>query len=121
MSTPVCGMCASSSAQLHHVTGRSARGGVYLDQRFTLPVCCQCHSCIHQALRALGIEFPRERANGRELLAHRLWRFGLYLYLVADTERSLLIPASSLRGLSVLVNEAGDALDAPRDSHRGAA
>lgn len=53
--------------QLHHPTGRGA-DGEYLDPGFTVPLCHDHHTLVHDNLKTLGLEGDRPIALGRVAL-----------------------------------------------------
>jgi len=91
----------------HHVTGRPGPGGAYLDAGLVVAVCAACHVGLHQALRAVGLDFPA----GRGSLRHRLLRVGCTAELVGGADRPLILAAGSARALGVLALDAAGALD----------
>ena len=108
-----CSLCgAVGPVHAHHITGRAAPRGPYLDAAITLAVCPQCHNAaggLHPVLRTVGVEFP---APGVDVLAHRLRRTAIHAELVAEVGRPLVLAPKSARGLAALLREAAVAVDA---------
>jgi len=101
--TGTCSLCGRRGAvQRHHLTGRIAPDGEYLDPDLVIPLCVPCHiGCTgaHTLLRAVGREFPAEPAD---VLDHRLFRVALHLDVSANAERPFSLsprPAHAFAGL----------------------
>lgn len=113
--TGVCSLCATAaSVHAHHVTGRSIRGGAYLDASLTLKVCSACHTGaggVHPLLRTVGVEWP---APGVHPLAHRLRRVALHAELLADADRPFILAPVSSRALAALLREAAAVIGGAR-------
>ena len=117
-----CSLCgAVGPVHAHHITGRAAPRGPYLDAAITLAVCPQCHNAaggLHPVLRTVGVEFP---APGVDVLAHRLRRTAIHAELVAEIGRPLVLAPKSARGLAALLRQAAVAVDTSTSAHEGAA
>lgn len=103
-----CALCgASGRVHRHHLTGRPAPGGAYLDAGLVVAVCPACHAGLHQALRTAGLDF----LAGRGSLRHRLVRVAATAELVGAAGHPLVLGSVSARALGVLVLDAAGALD----------
>lgn len=108
-----CSLCGvGGQLHRHHVTGRPAPGAAYLDAGLVVDLCPGCHVGLHQALRAVGLDFPA----GRGSLRHRLLRVGCTAELVGGADRPLVLAAGSARALAALARDAADALEHERAS-----
>lgn len=65
----------------HHLTGRVAPGGPYLDPALVVVVSPSRHADLHVCLRSLGLEFP---APGADLERHRRLRIAAQIQLLVD-------------------------------------
>ena len=121
-SPTACNLCgAVGPVHRHHLTGRLAPGGPYLDVDLVLAVCPRCHGAaggLHQTLRTLGVEFT---PPGVGALAHRLRRVALHAVLLADARRPLVLEPKSARGLAALLWDAASAIDVASSAREGAA
>lgn len=66
-----CLLCGLPATAQHHLTGRIAPKGRYLDPSLVVPLCRRHHDREHELLRREGLEFP---APGADLIGHRVAR-----------------------------------------------
>jgi hypothetical protein len=90
-----------TAQHLHHVTGRSAPEGQYLDRVLTLPLAPRAHVGLHVALRAVGLDFPKA---GVDLLIYRQQRTAVQFRLLAAAGDSATFGPAALWVVADLLN-----------------
>ncbi|MGH9291925.1 MAG: hypothetical protein ACRD0B_00195 [Acidimicrobiales bacterium] len=103
--TPLrCAYCGRRPVEMHHVTGRLAPGGLYLDPGLVIPLCRRHHSREHEVLLRQGLAF----VGSADPLGHRLARLLDLLGRLADHGRPLMLEGPALYALVELLGEAAD-------------
>jgi hypothetical protein len=100
MTAQPCLYCGALAVDAHHVCGRLAPDGQYLDPLLTIALCHRCHVAEHQALRRLGLDFPRP---GTDLLQHRRLRIAAVANRCRDLGRPFVVEPRSAGGLAALL------------------
>lgn len=112
-----CVLCGSVGVvQRHHLTGRIAPCGDYLDPALVLPLCISCHTGqggIHQSLRHVGLECAPIETS---MPAYRLQRVAVSLRILSDCGRGLVLSPSSTVALYLPLMDAISALAQREDA-----
>lgn len=101
-----CLFCGRRPVEWHHLTGRLAPDGCYLDPALVLALCKRHHDREHELLRRAALEFP---SIGSDLTGHRLARLLSFLRRCGDHGKGLIFePAtpygSAVEALALLVH-----------------
>ncbi len=105
MTRPRSIFCGRRPVDFHHVTGRSAPDGEYLDPALVVALCRKHHSREHVVLTDLDLEWPPE---GGALLAHRLRRARAFVDRSATFRRPLVLDPVVQAALAALIGEAAE-------------
>jgi hypothetical protein len=102
-----CAICGTRPTDAHHITGRRAPDGPYLDPDLVIPLCGRHHQTMHVALRAAGLDWP-DRDDVVSLIAYRARRLGVHARVIADARRPLTLePKAGLALVRLLVEMTG--------------
>lgn len=103
-----CLLCGRGPIEWHHVTGRLAPKGRYLDRALVVPVCKRHHDREHELLRRRRLELP---AAGTDLLGHRVARLLDFIGRCAESGQRFVVETvtpwgDAVSGLYALLFEA---------------
>lgn len=96
--TAGCLFCGRRPVEWHHLTGRLAPDGPYLDRALVVPLDTRHHDREHELLRRAGLEFPPE---GADLVGHRVARLLDFMGRCAECRVRLVLEPDTPSGNAV--------------------